>query len=72
MPQCPACAEFARDPATRRHVHVITADGLSHAVPAAWLAGRRHEFERDGVAPVDAIRAAYLEWAATCALAGGV
>lgn len=65
---CPTCVG-AIDAWPPLALHVITADGISHAVPAGWLSSRRQELERDGVSPVAAMRTAYLAWVATCARA---
>jgi len=65
---CPACGSVSDAGLLRPMLRVITADGVSHALPAAWFADRRARLEREGVAAVDAVRGAYLAWAATCAV----
>ena len=65
MTRCPRC--YVADAATHPGVlHVVTADGVSHAVPVLWFADTRARLESTGVLPSDAIRGAYLAWAATC------
>lgn len=61
IPDCPVCKDFAAQPRATGRATVFTHQGVCHAVPSIWLAGRTMTLGED-------FRAALNAWAWHCSV----
>jgi hypothetical protein len=65
---CPSCREFNEAPKRGLVTSFKDADGLVHAIPDMWLAGRSTALAKSyGLSAVESHLAACRQWAQHCA-----